>query len=122
VGFVFVFRNQLSEGKLKTRKNKVHNKVRNLGDPSATMLNTFVVYAKNKPDILARVVLLFHRRGFDIDSLTFGKMTKPNVSRITITLEAEECEACRLKSNLYNLVNVILVERVFHPKQESVPT
>jgi acetolactate synthase small subunit len=121
VGFVFVTRNQLPKARSNPKKQSSKQSPK-LGDPSATMLNTFVVYAKNKPDNLARVVLLFHRRGFDIDSLTFGKMTKPNVSRITITLEAEECEACRLKSNLYNLVSVILVKRVSHPKQENVPT
>jgi len=76
------------------------------------MLNTFIVYVENKPGVLTRVASLFRRRGFNIDSLTVGRTEKPDVSRMTITLEADKDQARRIEANLYKLVNVILVENV----------
>jgi acetolactate synthase-1/3 small subunit len=76
------------------------------------MLNTFVVYVENKSGALARVALLVRRRGYNIDSLTVGRTEKPDVSRMTLTLEADEDQARRIEANLYKLVNVILVENI----------
>jgi len=53
------------------------------------MLNTYVVYVENKPGVLTRVASLFRRRAFNIDSLTVGRTEKPEVSRMTITAEAD---------------------------------
>ena len=52
------------------------------------MLNTFMVYVENKPGVLTRVASLFRRRAFNIDSLTVGRTEKPEVSRMTITVDA----------------------------------
>jgi acetolactate synthase-1/3 small subunit len=76
------------------------------------MLNTFIVYVENKPGVLTRVASLFRRRGFNIDSLTVGRTEKPDVSRMTITLEADKDQARRIEANLYKLINVILVEDI----------
>ncbi len=51
------------------------------------MLNIFVVYVENKPGVLTRVASLFRRRAFNIDSLTVGRTEKPEVSRMTITVD-----------------------------------
>ena len=50
------------------------------------MLHTFVVYVENKPGVLSRVVSLFRRRAFNIDSLTVGRTENPDVSRMTIVV------------------------------------
>jgi acetolactate synthase I/III small subunit len=76
------------------------------------MLNTFVVHVENKPGVLTRVASLFRRRGYNIDSLTVGRTEKPEVSRMTISLEADNDQARRIEANLYNLINVILVENI----------
>jgi acetolactate synthase I/III small subunit len=76
------------------------------------MLNTFVVYVENKPGVLNRVASLFRRRAFNIDSLTVGRTEKPEVSRMTITMEADRDQARRIEANLYKLVNVLLVENI----------
>jgi acetolactate synthase-1/3 small subunit len=76
------------------------------------MLNTFVVHVENKPGVLTRVSSLFRRRAFNIDSLTVGRTEKPEVSRMTITVEADVDQARRIEANLYKLVNVLLVENV----------
>ena len=76
------------------------------------MLNTFVVYVENKPGVLTRVASLFRRRAFNIDSLTVGRTEKPEVSRMTITVDADQDQARRIEANLYKLVNVLLVENI----------
>jgi len=76
------------------------------------MLNTFVVYVENKPGVLTRVASLFRRRAFNIDSLTVGRTEKPEVSRMTIVVDADRDQALRVEANLYKLVNVLLVENV----------
>src|SRR6202142_4195528 len=78
------------------------------------MLNTYVVYVENKPGVLTRVASLFRRRAFNIDSLTVGRTEKPEVSRMTITVDADGDQARRIEANLYKLVNVLLVENITH--------
>src|SRR3984957_14219094 len=74
------------------------------------MLKTFVVHVENKPGVLTRVASLFRRRAFNIDSLTVGRTEKPEVSRMTITVDTDEDQARRIEANLYKLVNTLLVE------------
>ena len=57
------------------------------------MYHTFVVYVENKPGVLSRVVSLFRRRSFNIDSLTVGRTEKPEVSRMTIVVDSDEDQA-----------------------------
>ena len=76
------------------------------------MLNTFVVHVENKPGVLTRVASLFRRRAFNIDSLTVGRTEKPEVSRMTIVVDADHDQALRVEANLYKLVNVLLVENI----------
>jgi len=76
------------------------------------MLNTFVVYVENKPGVLTRVASLFRRRAFNIDSLTVGRTEKPEVSRMTIVVEADRDQALRIEAHLYKLVNVLFVENI----------
>jgi acetolactate synthase I/III small subunit len=76
------------------------------------MMNTFVVYVENKPGVLTRVASLFRRRAFNIDSLTVGRTEKPEVSRMTITVDADYDQARRIEANLYKLVNVTLVDNI----------
>jgi len=76
------------------------------------MLRTLVVHVENKPGVLTRVASLFRRRAFNIDSLTVGRTEKPEVSRMTITVDADDDQARRIEASLYKLVNVLLVENL----------
>ena len=76
------------------------------------MLNTFMVYVENKPGVLTRVASLFRRRAFNIDSLTVGRTEKPEVSRMTIVVDADRDQALRIEAHLYKLVNVLFVENI----------
>jgi len=76
------------------------------------MLHTFIVYVDNKPGVLSRVVSLFRRRAFNIDSLTVGRTEKHDVSRMTIVVDTDADQARRIVANVYKLVNVLLVDDI----------
>ena len=73
-------------------------------------LHTLVVYVEDKPGVLNRVVSLFRRRAFNIESLSVGHTDRTGVSRMTIVMEADEAAARLVEANLYKLVNVLRVE------------
>ena len=74
--------------------------------------HTFIVSVEDLPGALNRVVSLFRRRVFNIDSLTVGRTEKPGVSRITLVVRADANAARLLEANLYKLVDVIDVHDV----------
>jgi acetolactate synthase-1/3 small subunit len=74
--------------------------------------HTLCALVENRPGVLVRVVNLFRRRNFNIDSLTVGRTQKDDVSRITMVMEGSLEEADRVEANLYKLVNVISVEHL----------
>jgi acetolactate synthase-1/3 small subunit len=76
------------------------------------MLSTLVVHAHNKPDVLARIVLLFHRRAINIESLKFTRIKKGNAAWMRITVEANRNEVPRIGANLRKLVDVLLVKNI----------
>ncbi len=73
-------------------------------------MQILVALVENKPGVLNRVVSLFRRRNFNIDSLTVGRTHKPHVSRMTIVVDADRADAKLIEANLYNLINVIDVK------------
>ncbi len=76
------------------------------------MKYTLTALVENKPGVLNRVVSLFRRRGFNIDSLTVGRTHKPEVSRMTIVMDGTDMDALKVEKNLYKLVNVIQVDQL----------
>ena len=76
------------------------------------MKHTLTALVENKPGVLNRVVSLFRRRGFNIDSLTVGRTHTPEISRMTIVMEGTELEAQKVEKNLFKLVNVIQVDQL----------
>jgi acetolactate synthase-1/3 small subunit len=62
--------------------------------------------------VLARVVSLFRRRGYNIVSLTVARTHDPGVSRLTVVLDADEDTIRRLEANLYKLIDVLAVDDV----------
>lgn len=70
---------------------------------------TLVALVENKPGVLNRVASLFRRRNFNIDSLTVGRTDRPDISRMTIVVDAD---ADQVRKHLFKLVNVIQVQEV----------
>jgi acetolactate synthase-1/3 small subunit len=75
-----------------------------MSDAKKTIISALV---ENKPGVLNRLVSLFRRRNFNIDSLTVGRTHKEHVSRMTIVLDSERINPRQMVANLYKLVNVI---------------
>ncbi|MEG0391435.1 MAG: acetolactate synthase small subunit [Anaerovoracaceae bacterium] len=48
------------------------------------------IFVDNQANVLTRVVSLFGRRGFNIDSLTVSATNDPNISRITVVFNGTE--------------------------------
>jgi acetolactate synthase-1/3 small subunit len=78
------------------------------------MAQTLIAYVEDRPGTLNRIVSLFRRRGFNIDSLTVGRTERPDVSRLTVVVRAEDDTIQRLEANLYKLENVLSIEDVTH--------
>lgn len=62
---------------------------------------------ENKPGVLNRLVSLFRRRNFNIDSLTVGRTHKEYVSRVTIVIDGNRINPRQMVANLYKLPNCI---------------
>jgi acetolactate synthase I/III small subunit len=71
----------------------------------------FVIAAlvENKFGVLARVSGLFSARGFNIESLAVGQTEDPEVSRMTIVVDADEQILEQVKKQLNKLIDVIRV-------------
>jgi len=64
---------------------------------------------ENKFGVLARVASLFARRGFNIVSLAVAPTEDPQMSRITIVVDAESTPLEQVTKQLYKLINVVKV-------------
>ncbi|MFC1480492.1 acetolactate synthase small subunit [Candidatus Omnitrophota bacterium] len=75
-------------------------------------MQKFVIAAlvENKFGVLARVAGLFSARGFNIDSLAVGETEDPDISRMTIVVEADEKILEQVKKQLNKLIDVIRVQ------------
>ena len=47
------------------------------------------IYVDNKANVFTRIVSLYGRRGFNIDSLTVSATNNPDISRITVVFEGD---------------------------------
>ena len=68
------------------------------------------VLVENKFGVLARIAGLFSARGFNIDSLAVGETEDPDVSRMTIVVEADEKILEQVKKQLNKLIDIIRVQ------------
>lgn len=71
--------------------------------------HTLSVLVENKPGVLTRVAALFARRAFNIHSLAVGPTEHPEISRITVVVDAEEIPLEQVTKQLNKLVNVLKI-------------
>ena len=86
-------------------------------------MTTFVVHARRTPELLGRVVSLFHRRAIEIERVTAEPAEASNVLRIAVCVEADQAVSRRIEANLYKIVDVLSVETVLDatPETRSCP-
>ncbi|UNX53906.1 acetolactate synthase small subunit [Georgenia sp. TF02-10] len=70
---------------------------------------TLSVLVENKPGVLTRVSALFARRAFNIHSLAVGPTEHPEISRITVVVDAADLPLEQVTKQLNKLVNVIKI-------------
>ena len=75
----------------------------------ASQIRVLSILVENNPGVLSRVAGLFSRRGFNIDSLTVGETQNPKISRMTVTVTADELDLAQIKKQVNKLVDVIKV-------------
>ena len=63
----------------------------------------------NEPGVLAQVANLFSARGFNIDSLVVGRTENPELSRMTVVLDADDNTLEQVRKQLAKLVPVVKV-------------
>ena len=67
------------------------------------------VLVENKSGVLARISGLISRRGFNIHSLAVGETEDPHVSRMTVTVDADDVALEQVVKQLNKLVEVLKV-------------
>ncbi|HZL38179.1 MAG TPA: acetolactate synthase small subunit [Tepidisphaeraceae bacterium] len=63
----------------------------------------------NEPGVLANVAGMFAARGFNIDSLVVGRTDKPDLSRMTIVVNADDNTLDQVRKQLAKLVPIVEV-------------
>lgn len=73
-------------------------------------LSNIIIWAENKPGVLYRILGLFRRKQFNIESATAGHSEIPGISRITITVSGNDNLIKNMCKQLTKLVEIIKVE------------
>ena len=64
---------------------------------------------ENKPGALARVVGLFHQRGYNIETLVVAPTNDATLSRLTMSTEGDEKVVEQITKQLDKLIDVVMV-------------
>ena len=76
------------------------------------MKHTLVALMQDRPGVLNRVVSLFRRRGFNIESLSVGHTETPTISRMTLVIDSTQTSVEQVTKQLYRLIEVLKVSDV----------
>ena len=75
----------------------------------ATQKHTLVAIVQDKPGVLNRMVSLFRRRGFNIDSIAVGHSEVAHLSRVTIVVNGTTATVEQVRKQLDKLIDVVKV-------------
>ena len=67
---------------------------------------------EDKPGVLQKVAGMFNRRGFSIDSITVGNSEVEGLSRMVITVHADEKDLEQVTKQLNKLIDVIKIKDI----------
>ena len=73
---------------------------------------TLMALMEDKPGVLSRVVNLFRRRNYNIESLSVGHSEIPGISRMTVVVYANDAVTEQVIKQLYKLVNVTKISEI----------
>ena len=72
--------------------------------------HVLVVLVLDKPGVLNRVASLMRARNFNIESLAVSHTDKPDISRMTISLDGDDVLVEQAIKQLYRLIDVLKVQ------------
>ncbi len=72
-----------------------------------TSIKIITVLVENRPGVLFKVANMIRRRSFNIESITVGTLDHKDISRMTITLDADDAIVEQLVKQLTKLIDVI---------------
>jgi len=75
----------------------------------ATTKHTLVAIVQDKPGVHNRVVSMFRRRGFNIDSIAVGHSEVPHLSRVTIIVNGTTATVEQVRKQLDKLIDVVKI-------------
>jgi len=78
--------------------------------------HTVVALMEDKPGVLNRVVNMFSRRAFNIESLTVGHTELPHVSRMTVVVDGTTNDVEQVVKQLYKVIDVLKVSDLTEDK------
>lgn len=67
---------------------------------------------ENKPGVLHSVSNMFRRRGFNIESITVGRIEQEDLSRMTITVKGDEKTLEQVVKQMSKLIDVVKVSQL----------
>ena len=78
----------------------------------ATTKHTLVALVEDKPGVLNRMVSLFRRRGFNIESIAVGHSELPHLSRMTIVVDGTTTMVEQVRKQLDKVIDVVKVSDI----------
>lgn len=76
------------------------------------MKHTLVALMEDKPGVLNRVVNMFSRRAFNIESLSVGHTEVKGLSRMTVVVDGSNTDVEQVVKQLYKVIDVLKVSDV----------
>jgi acetolactate synthase-1/3 small subunit len=78
----------------------------------ATNKHTIVAIVQDRPGVLNRMVSLFRRRSFNIESIAVGHSEEPHLSRVTIVVDGSNAMVEQVRKQLDKLIDVVRVSDI----------
>lgn len=75
-------------------------------------LSNIIIWSENKPGVFFRILSLFRRKMFNIESATVGHTEIPGITRFTITVTGDKDQVRNMCKQVLKLVNIVRVEDV----------
>lgn len=76
------------------------------------MKHTVVALVEDRPGVLSRVITLFRRRNFNIESISVGHTEIQDISRMTLVVDGTKSQVEQVTKQLYKVINVRKVSDV----------
>ncbi|MDD2569157.1 MAG: acetolactate synthase small subunit [Clostridia bacterium] len=76
------------------------------------MRHTLSVLVENKAGVLAKIAGLFGRRAYNMESLAVGTTERPDISRMTIVVDADEREIEQVMKQLHKVIEVLKISNI----------